>query len=98
MVSPVSSTSQPEPASAHAAQVQPAPQSTAPAQKPSDSKPQPVSTANDTVQISNAANAALQEATETPQQTAQEASKGDHQAQRLMAKEAAAAKAYGAER
>jgi hypothetical protein len=34
--------------------------------------------------------AAMQEATETPAQTAQEASHGDVQAQQLLAKEAAA--------
>jgi hypothetical protein len=34
--------------------------------------------------------AAMQEATETPFQTAKEASQGDLQAQRLLAKEAAA--------
>lgn len=48
--------------------------------------------ATDTVQISNAALAAMQEAVETPAQTAKEASGGDHQAQRLLAKEAAATK------
>jgi hypothetical protein len=36
--------------------------------------------------------AAAQEARETPTQTAQEARKGDHQAQRLQAREAQAAK------
>jgi len=43
----------------------------------------------DTVQISSSAKAALQEANETAAQTIQEAGKGDHQAQRLMAKHAA---------
>src|SRR5271157_1116882 len=43
----------------------------------------------DTIQISNAGRPAAQEATETPSQTAQEARSGDHQAQRLLAKEAA---------
>ncbi|MGD0282978.1 MAG: hypothetical protein ABSB95_11520 [Dissulfurispiraceae bacterium] len=52
------------------------------------SKPQ--QTSYDTVQVSSAAQAALQEATETAAQTAKEASAGDHQAQRLLAKEAAA--------
>ena len=55
------------------------------------SKPQP--TATDTVQISSAGKAALQEATETPAQTAQEASKGDAQAQRKLARAAAAEEA-----
>jgi len=57
-------------------------------QKPTQSKPQPAAT--DHVQISNAALAAFQEVTELPAQTAREAGKGDHQAQRLLAKEAAA--------
>lgn len=52
------------------------------------SNPQP--TAAVTVQISSAGRAALQEATETPAQTAKEAHSGDVQAQRLLAKEAAA--------
>lgn len=50
--------------------------------------PQP--TAAITVQISSAGKAALQEATETPAQTEKEAHSGDVQAQRLLAKEAAA--------
>lgn len=58
-------------------------------------QPQPAAKApTDTVQISSAA-LALQEAVETPAQTAKEAGHGDHQAQRLLAKEAAAAKAEG---
>ena len=48
-------------------------------------------TATDTVQISSAAKAALQEATETAVQTAKEARSGDLQAQRLLAREAASA-------
>jgi hypothetical protein len=47
---------------------------------------------NDTVQISTAAQAALKEAVENPAQTAKEALGGDRQAQRLLAKEEAAAK------
>lgn len=47
------------------------------------------STSSYTVSISNAAHAALAEATETSVQTAQEANSGDHQAQRLLAKEQA---------
>ena len=54
--------------------------------KKTQAKPQ--QTTNDKVQISNAAQAALQEMTETSAQTAKEASAGDHQAQRLLAKEA----------
>ena len=42
----------------------------------------------DTVQLSSAAQKALQEATETQAQTAKEAGKGDMQAKRLLAKEA----------
>ena len=57
-------------------------------QKSTQSKPHPATT--DAVQISSAALAAFQEATETAAQTAKEAGKGDHQAQRLLAKEAAA--------
>ena len=52
------------------------------------SNPQP--TAAVTVQISSAGRAALQEATETSAQTEKEAHSGDVQAQRLLAKEAAA--------
>jgi hypothetical protein len=51
--------------------------------------PSPV---NDTVSISAAAKAAQQETVETPSQTAKEARSGDRQAQRLLAKEAAAKK------
>ena len=51
------------------------------------------STVRDTVQISNAAQSALKEVIENPAQTAKEASSGDHQAQRLLAIEAAARKA-----
>ncbi len=43
-----------------------------------------------TVNISNAARAALAEFAETSVQTAQEAGRGDHQAQRLLATEQAA--------
>jgi hypothetical protein len=46
----------------------------------------------DTVQISAAAQTALQEALEVPAQTAKEARNGDHQAQRLFAREAASQK------
>lgn len=47
----------------------------------------------DTATISTAAQTASQEAKETPAQTAKEASHGDRQAARLLAKEAAAKKA-----
>jgi len=54
-------------------------------------KPQPAIT--DTVKISSAAQTVAQEATETAAQTAREASNGDRQAQRLIAKENAAEEA-----
>ena len=66
---------------------------------PAAAKAQAVSAKADTVQISDAAKlsatqlasqALLQEAAETSAQTAQEARHGDHQAQRLVAKYAAA--------
>lgn len=63
-------------------------QSVAPASsadKASSSTP----SASYTVSISGAARAALVEATETSVQTAQEANRGDIQAQRLLAKEQA---------
>ena len=49
----------------------------------------PQAAVKDTVQISNAAKI-LQEATETPAQTAKEAGTGDLQARALLAREAAA--------
>ena len=61
--------------------------------KPADVKKtqtKPQQTSNATVQISNAAMAALKEATETPAQTVKEASAGDQQAKKVLAKEAAA--------
>jgi hypothetical protein len=54
------------------------------APKPAPAKPQPTT---DTVQISGSAKALMQEAQETPAQTAQEAGRGDRQALRLLAKE-----------
>ena len=64
----------------------------APSPRPAPPKP-PSSRApaTDTVQLSNAA-LAIQESIETPAQTAKEASSGDRQAQRLLAREAAAKK------
>jgi hypothetical protein len=68
--------------------VAPQPAAVAPPNKTAAS---PVPKANalpaDTVTISNAAKAALQEATESKAQTTKEAHSGDHQAQRLLAKE-----------
>ena len=69
---------------------------------PADAKaanPKPAPQVKDTVEVSatgkaaQAAAAILQEAMETPAQTAKEALKGDHQAMRLQAKEQAAEKA-----
>src|ERR1035441_1970543 len=72
---------------------QPVTQATAtPASKPAQSKAQAAGP-TDSVQLSSAAQAAvaaLQEARETPAQTAKEAGSGDLQAQRLLANEAAA--------
>ncbi len=75
----------------NAIQAQPPVNSTPVNQQPAQPKPQPV--AADTVKISSAALAAFQEATETSVQTTKEAAKGDLQAQRLLAKEAAAKEA-----
>ncbi|HUV71178.1 MAG TPA: hypothetical protein VMW15_16080 [Terracidiphilus sp.] len=62
--------------------------SAAPSSASSSSKPQPsAGIPVDTVHISSAAKAAMQEAIETPAQTAREASAGDQQALRLLAKE-----------
>ena len=61
------------------------------APKPPQANPHPVPA--DTVKISSAAKNAEQEATETAAQTAREASGGDPQAQRLLAREAAAEEA-----
>jgi hypothetical protein len=72
--------------------VAPATKTSAPKQAPAKAKSEG---AGDSVHLSQAAQAAataLQEASETPAQTAQEAGNGDLQAQRLLAKETAAAK------
>lgn len=50
----------------------------------------------DTVQIDISVKAALQEATESPEQTEMEAGRGDPQAQLLLAKEEASTKAFEA--
>ena len=77
----------------NATQTQPLSQSTGTStQKPPQSEPQSA-TSTDSVQLSKTAQAmlaALQEARETPVQTAKEASHGDLQARRLLANEAAA--------
>jgi hypothetical protein len=62
-------------------------------QKPPEKEEKPSSpkiNVKDTVQISSAAQQALQEATETAAQTKQEAAKGDQQAVRLLARQEAA--------
>ena len=60
-------------------------------QTPKTAEPAQTSqTPTDTVQISNASKAILQEAQETHAQTLKEANSGDAQAKRLLAKEAAA--------
>ena len=71
-------------------QVQATPQPTDVGQQkaPPESKPQRVP--KDSVELSSSAQAALQEAMETSAQTAKEAGKGDAQAKRLLAREAAA--------
>lgn len=68
-----------------APQTQPVAQSAPLSPKPVHIKPKAAAT--DTVNVSAAAKAALQEATETPAQTAKEAQRGDKQAQLLLAKE-----------
>jgi hypothetical protein len=67
-----------------------APPATSEGKLPQTTAPSKPTTPQDTVQISVAAQTALQELTETPVQTAQEARGGDHQAARLLAKKTAA--------
>ena len=67
-------------------QAQVPPPSTAPPKAPSTSGSEAAPA--DTVQLSAAALAALQEARETPAQTAKEAGHGDLQAKHLLAKQA----------
>ena len=90
MISAVTSAHQPQPVAAQAAQTKVTVSATA------HTKPtQTASSASvpaDTVQISSAAQAALKETLETSAQTAKEASNGDRQAQRLIAREVAAEK------
>lgn len=71
------------PQSAQTPQTQPAAQSTSAAKEPPTV---PKSSPSTIVNISSTGKAALQEATETAAQTAVEASRGDLQAQRLLAK------------
>src|SRR5258708_1773930 len=82
MVNPVASAHQSEPVV-----------NSAPSSQPASAKTTYTSsTPKETVQISTAAQSALQEIIETPVQTATEARSGDIQAQRLLAKETAAQK------
>ena len=90
MAHAISSATQADATTASATQTQPVAKTATSSAKATQS---PSKTPTDTVQISSAAKAALQEALETPAQTATEARSGDHQAQRLLAKEAAAKKA-----
>jgi hypothetical protein len=65
-----------------------------PVAQPADARPQarapdPYAVPTDTVQLSSAAQAALQEARETPTQTAKNAGTGDLQTKRSLAKETA---------
>ena len=91
MISTVTNATPPkavEPSTTSVTKTKPEVRSTSANQESAQSKPQP--STSDTVQLSSAARAAVQEATETPPQTANEARHGDRQAQRLLAKEAAA--------
>jgi hypothetical protein len=78
---PAATAIQPEPRSATATQKLPQSQSPAAIKAPADS-----------VHISSAAQAALQEALETQTQTRKEAANGDPQANRLLIRQAAAQK------
>jgi hypothetical protein len=78
-----------------ATQAQPVAQTQDASAKAPEHQPAPVPA--DTIQLSKAAQAILQEATETPAVTAKEAAAGDHQAQRLLAKQAAKMAAEKAE-
>jgi hypothetical protein len=76
----------------HAASTQPVAQATGSAVHKAQSQSSTARSGGDTVQLSNAAQAALaaaKEARETSAQTAKEASGGDIQARNLLAKEAA---------
>ena len=79
MINPISSVTPPQATVQPTAVPPPAPQP----------KPQPVAVPKDTVQFSAAA-LAMQEARETPAQTAREAAAGDIQAKHLLAHETVA--------
>jgi hypothetical protein len=93
MVSPVTTAVEPRLASARATTAQAPNQVMSPQKAPKPQTSSSASTVQDTVSISSAAKAAAQEILETSAQTAQEASRGDHQAQRILAREEAAAQA-----
>ena len=82
MISPITTTVQPQPV----VLPEPVAQPTTPSHPSSITKVGPVP--SDTVSISSVAAAMLKEAVETSVQTAKEAAGGDLQAQRLLAKEA----------
>lgn len=74
--------------------IQPEPRSAISTQKlPQSQPPAAIKAPADSVQISSAAQAALQEALETQTQTRKEAANGDPQANRLLIRTAAAQKA-----
>jgi hypothetical protein len=90
MINAITNVNRADPASV--AQAKPAANSATSSQQPTQSKTaSPAGGPVDTVQLSNAALAA-QELLETSAQTTKEAYLGDHQAQRLLAREAAAEK------
>jgi len=86
MATPISNISHAQPLEATTSAKQPLPEAT-PQKSAKPPAPAPSAVPQDTVQISTAAQTALQEASETRVQTTQEASRGDRQAQKLLAKE-----------
>lgn len=94
MVHAITNAHHPEPTTASMVQAKSAGNSATSSQKLTQSHTaSPAGSPTDTVQVSSAGRVALKETLETPAQTAKEAASGDHQAQRLLAKEAAAEKA-----
>ena len=90
MANAITSATHADPTIAAAAQKLPVEKSAKASDSSTQAKPTPAP--QDTVQISKAAQTAVQEARETRTQTTQEAAKGDRQAQKLLAKETAAQK------
>ena len=72
--------------------IQPEPRSATSTQKLQSQAPAAIKAPIDSVQISSAAQAALQEALETQTQTRKEAANGDPQANRLLIRQAASQK------